>query len=217
LDLTPFFVTKDGGATWTCVITATNFEEWGIHGFDGDNARICSIGSASHTDSDVYHIIDGYDESRVSVSWGGLYAITFASSTDGWTAGADLYHTTNGGTSWSKLTKPPGTTQLYGVTAVSTTTAWACGENGTIIKTTDATNWSALTSGVSVVLRDIDFVDANNGWCVGDGGTILVTTNGGSTWIPEDSGTTAALRAVSTVDATHAWVCGFGGLILRSK
>ena len=88
---------------------------------------------------------------------------------------------------------------------------------GNIIATTDGTNWNSQTSGVSGDLWGINFIDANNGWCVGDGGTILATTNGGATWTPTDSGTTSTLTDVSAVDATHVWVCGAGGKMLKIK
>jgi photosystem II stability/assembly factor-like uncharacterized protein len=65
-------------------------------------------------------------------------------------------------------------------------------------------------------MRDIDFLDENNGWCVGDGGTIIVTTDGGAIWTTLDSGTTGSLAAVCAVDSTHVWACGASGLILRS-
>ena len=97
---------------------------------------------------------------------------------------------------------------LYDITAISATTAWACGQDGAIIKTVNGTDWSELTSDVGFTLHGIDFIDADNGWCVGEDGTILSTTDGGSTWAPEDSGTTRALLDVCAVDASHVWICG---------
>jgi len=217
LDLTPCFVTTNGGAGWTCVITATNFQEWGIYAFDGDTARVCTIGHQSHTDSDVFNIEGGYCTSHYPISWGGLYAIGFGDSSTGWTGGDDFYKSTNGGTSWSEISKPSGTGTILDICAISATTAWACSMGGKIIVTTDGSTWNHQTSGVTGDLWGINFIDSNNGWCVGDGGTILVTTNGGTIWTPTDSGTTSTLTDVSAVDSTHVWVCGASGLILRSK
>lgn len=66
-------------------------------------------------------------------------------------------------------------------------TGYACGDNGTIIKTTNGgTNWTALSSGTAFNLRSIQFADANTGLCCGysgAGGIIIRTTNGGTNWV----------------------------------
>lgn len=60
----------------------------------------------------------------------------------------------------------------------------------------------------------VRFVDYNNGWAVGPGGSVYVTTNGGATspsWTSKNTGTigTTNLSDVSVVDATHVYVCGY--------
>src|SRR3990172_11883982 len=60
---------------------------------------------------------------------------------------------------------------LYDVYFINTQTGWACGDNGTIVKTTNGgTNWFGQTSGVITQLRTIHFVDFNIGYCSGGGG-----------------------------------------------
>jgi photosystem II stability/assembly factor-like uncharacterized protein len=217
LELTPCFVTTNGGANWTCVLTATNFQEWALHAIDAGTVRVATIGHASHADSDVQIINGGYDVDHFPISWGGLYAIGFGDSSTGWTGGQDFYKSTNGGDSWSGISKPAGTGTILDICAISATTAWACSTGGKIIHTADGTTWDAQTSNVSDDLWGIDFIDANNGWCVGGGGKILVTTDGGTTWVETDSGTGSTLTAVSAVDASNVWVCGASGIILRSE
>ncbi len=39
--------------------------------------------------------------------------------------------------------------------------------------------WFLQTSGTSVPLSSVHFIDNNTGWAVGSGGTILKTTTGG--------------------------------------
>ncbi|MFC1686548.1 WD40/YVTN/BNR-like repeat-containing protein [Patescibacteria group bacterium] len=74
--------------------------------------------------------------------------------------------------------------------------------------------WSSQTSGVAVALNDIDMVDVNNGWAVGDAvggnGVILNTTDGGQTWNRQTGGVVpnVNLNGVSAVDANTAWVVG---------
>ncbi len=74
------------------------------------------------------------------------------------------------------------------------------------------------TSGISNYLFGVSFTDANNGWAVGDGGTILRTTNGGATWTQQTSGTGWGLNSVSFTDANNGCAVGggYGGTILRT-
>src|SRR3990172_4655700 len=63
------------------------------------------------------------------------------------------------------------TNHLYDVYFINTQTGWACGNNGTIVKTTNGgNNWFGQTSGITFPLRSIHFVNANIGYCVGGGG-----------------------------------------------
>lgn len=55
-------------------------------------------------------------------------------------------------------------------------------------------------------LRDIDFVNPNQGWAVGEGGTILHYD--GSSWVPEDSPTANTLNAVDMLSADEGWAAG---------
>ena len=54
----------------------------------------------------------------------------------------------------------------------------------------------------------IQFVDAGNGWIVGDSGTILHTSNGGTSWETQQSGTTASLWSVRFRGIHNGWACG---------
>ena len=72
--------------------------------------------------------------------------------------------------------------------------------------------WTSQTSGITSYLYSVCFVDASNGWAVGDGGVILVTANGGSSWDPQSTqGVTSSLKGVFFIDASHGWVVGSGG------
>ena len=81
------------------------------------------------------------------------------------------------------------------------------GDTGTILKSTDAgATWTPLTSGTSVTLHGIYFLDPNEGVAVGDSGTILRTTDGGSAWQSVASGVKDSLRSVS-FNGTNG-ICG---------
>ena len=46
----------------------------------------------------------------------------------------------------------------------------------------DEGRWHPVLSGVTSTLLDIDFVDPEHGWAVGQDGTIIATSDGGETW-----------------------------------
>ena len=70
---------------------------------------------------------------------------------------------------------PQGTT-LNSVEFISSTTGWAVGDAGTILKTTDGgTSWSLQTSGTEQVLKDVSIINLNRVIVVGTYGTILNT------------------------------------------
>ncbi|MGP8322305.1 MAG: YCF48-related protein [Methanosarcinaceae archaeon] len=64
---------------------------------------------------------------------------------------------------------------------------------------------------------DVDFVDKNNGWVVGDGGLIIHTNDGGETWEYQESSTEETLYAVDFVDSLHGWTVGYNGTVLHTK
>ena len=60
-------------------------------------------------------------------------------------------------------------------------------------------------------LYAVSFVDANNGWTAGDGGTIVYFN--GSEWAEESSPVTKDLFSVDFFDANNGWVAGKSGTI----
>ena len=58
--------------------------------------------------------------------------------------------------------------------------------------------------------RDVDFVDAQHGWVVGDGGLLLRTIDGGETWQELAAPARVDLRAVDFLDPLEGWVAGSG-------
>lgn len=57
-------------------------------------------------------------------------------------------------------------------------------------------------------LNDVCFVDASNGYAVGDRGLILQTNDAGRSWRRLESGVTCPLNAVQFIDSKHGWVVG---------
>lgn len=102
-----------------------------------------------------------------------------------------------------------GTTEnLYDVDAVDSMTAWAVGDNGTILKTTNGgATWTPQVSGTTEQLLHVAAVNAATAWAIGYN-IILKTTDGGATWVPQTSGTLYPLEGLAAIDANTAWVVG---------
>jgi photosystem II stability/assembly factor-like uncharacterized protein len=107
------------------------------------------------------------------------------------------------------------TPTLSGVTCVSPGTAWVCGLNAAIYRTTDGgVTWTKLASPMPATeeVTDIKFVSPTTGWAIGVNNAIMRSTNGGAGWSAQVfSGSLYApyLLALSAVDATHAWIGGY--------
>jgi photosystem II stability/assembly factor-like uncharacterized protein len=57
-------------------------------------------------------------------------------------------------------------------------------------------------------LRAVQFIDAREGWAVGDDGAIWHSLNGGKDWERQPSGVRASLRALHFLDPCVGWVVG---------
>ena len=78
-----------------------------------------------------------------------------------------------------------------------------------IQKTTDAgKNWVDLPVSGEDILSDVFFVDASNGWVVGENGVILRTSNGGESWERQKSNSPEKLRSVVFISENVGWVVG---------
>ena len=105
----------------------------------------------------------------------------------------------------------------YGIYYTDSNNGTVCGENGTILRTTDGgTWWVTQSSGTTSTLYKVVFTDPDNGIIVGENGTILRTTNSGITWAPRSSGTTNLLYNLSFADVNNGTAVGENGTILRT-
>ncbi|MHC4470324.1 MAG: WD40/YVTN/BNR-like repeat-containing protein [Planctomycetota bacterium] len=68
-----------------------------------------------------------------------------------------------------------------------------------------------------VMLNDVDFVDDDNGWVVGDKGFVATTANGGEFWKKIDSGTEARLLAVDAVTKDLVFAVGEDGTAIGTN
>jgi len=73
--------------------------------------------------------------------------------------------------------------------------------------------WFEQTSGTSVKLNSVYFINNDVGWAVGFAGTIIHTTNGGEYWTPQLSNTYATLTLVKFFDDNTGWIYGEGQIL----
>jgi photosystem II stability/assembly factor-like uncharacterized protein len=111
----------------------------------------------------------------------------------------------------------PTTNHLRAVTFTDSLYGWVCGNNGTMIKTTDGgSTWISLNSGLSHDIVNVCMLNRTQGWALAldiSGSTIwsllLFTTDGGTTWTAERyPKPNVVLNAVTFQDDQHGWVAG---------
>lgn len=136
-----------------------------------------------------------------------LYGVRFVDDDHGWVVGQDgvILATADGGKTWTKqesnatFEESDGAVKrayLFNVAATDAQHAWAVGDRSILTSTSDGgQTWRSrkikmegdLSGGESLaaadpILYDVKFVDAQNGWIVGEFGKILRTHDGGETW-----------------------------------
>ena len=96
---------------------------------------------------------------------------------------------------------------------VAESAAWAAGDSGTILKTSDGgATWTRQQTGISGNLASVSFTDALTGWTSGANGTVLKTTDGGLHWSRQNSGTTDAISKIQAINENICFALGWGSM-----
>ncbi|MFH1150711.1 MAG: hypothetical protein V1748_09600 [Actinomycetota bacterium] len=107
---------------------------------------------------------------------------------------------------------------LDAVFALDSTHVWAAGQSGQT-HFFDGTAWAFLQQPGNVWFRDVAFYDAQNGWAVGDDGSLYYSDDGGATWTNyAGAGDTTDYRCVD-IDSSNpsnylVWAAGTGGAVV---
>jgi photosystem II stability/assembly factor-like uncharacterized protein len=180
-----------------------------------------------------------------------LYKVAMVDEANGWAVGqaGTVLKTTDGGKTWTKV--EAGTqSYLFSVHAISPQHLVAVGDKATILQTTDGgATWNAskfepqaaddLPEEAAAGLEDaaliaqepsfydVEFVDPNTGWIVGEFGKILKTTDGGKTWKEQqqalvggeivDALDLPTFFGIDCIDANECTAVGLDGKIASTK
>ncbi len=140
--------------------------------------------------------------------------VCFTSETAGVIVGQNgmIKRSTDGGKTWTSINSGQ-TTDLNNVFFLNQNLGWAVGTAGIVIKTTDGGLTWANSSGTNLsgyILKDVKFLDANNGYVTGS--QVFKTTNGGNTWTQLTSASSFK-QSIDFIDINNGYVCGNDGLL----
>lgn len=207
----------DNGQNWTDLNnpasgSSINYYEVNFNGTQN--------GFVSGADGFTIYTTDGGATWNVSgqAAWFAGFA-SFIINNTAYLAGSygEMLKSTNNGSVWNTLQQRSSEFNLHGADAPSSTAIYACGENGTIIMSSNGgTSWTNQPTGFFDVLRDIAFVNTSTGVAVGDFGTIYRTTNSGTNWNIVSSNTGESLYGVSKANASTLYACGTNGTVVVS-
>jgi photosystem II stability/assembly factor-like uncharacterized protein len=188
--------TTDGGTTWTGLLSGTFTDLTEVQAIDADSvfaaggcvARRSDDGGATFSRV-AFTSVESSCKEQFAAGWFVNQQTGFLALTDG-----TILRTDNNGDTFAQKTALPGTraagggatpvdlrflTDQIGVGATS---------DGKIYRTTDGANSWSLISDTSRAVHSFFFVDASNGFAVGDGSLFLTTKDGGASWTPKDLG-----------------------------
>ena len=112
---------------------------------------------------------------------------------------------------WEWQNAKPQGNALSGIFFVDHLNAWACGDFGTILHTTDGgESWIEQERVTESRLQDIHFINTDIGFAVTGRGEILGTTNGGAEWEVQYNDEAYYLNAVHTASSETAFAVGGG-------
>jgi photosystem II stability/assembly factor-like uncharacterized protein len=136
---------------------------------------------------------------------------------------SSILHTDNGGNTWDYQYETSSClgSSLYSVCFTDPLNGWSAGGCPSlyelILKTTDGgSTWDTAYFNSPGVLSSVYFINALNGWAVGNYGSIISTADGGDTWESESSGTDYSLKKIYFTENGLGWIVGAAGTILHA-
>jgi photosystem II stability/assembly factor-like uncharacterized protein len=146
-----------------------------------------------------------------------LYQVTMLNATTVVAVGAGtILRTSDGGSTWTNVGSSYGTNYLLSVSFGDVSHGIIVGDT-TLYTANGGITWIPGTAPPRgyFYLWGAAMINAQNGWAVGEGGTIIRTDDGGMTWTQSPSGVSDLLLCVTAVDTNLIFASGQYGLILE--
>jgi len=159
-------------------------------------------------------------------------SLFFISPEVGWVIGEYVYHTIDGGRTWTSLCKTPvGNPQRQRAMRVAPTYAdympaiWFSNAGNGVMARLDGEIYSSKDGGRTweMMLRidnritDMYFIDSQQGWIVGDGGFMARSDDGGRKWTSLSLQTKSDLTTIFFLNSQLGWTAGADGTILYTR
>jgi photosystem II stability/assembly factor-like uncharacterized protein len=85
-----------------------------------------------------------------------------------------------------------------------------------LLTTINYSQWVQQSTGLSINIQKICFIDSLTGYLIDDAGHLAKTTNGGDSWAVSNTGFNAALRGIHFTSASTGYISSFNGLIIKT-
>ena len=202
----------DGGATWH----TQRFEKSGdvlnsICFLDSDRGWAAGGRGLLLRTTDGGKTWETRPTNRVEDFW----TIRFPTPERGFIVGEDglILTTSDAGSTWHQ--QASGTTAaLFGLAVDTDGIAVAVGQGGTILRSEDGKQWSAVPANTTQMLNAVAAAD-HSFWAVGARGVTLQSSDGGKTWAPAPGDARKHWLAIDMTGATSGVAVGRRGAIQR--
>lgn len=237
-----FLKTNNGGSSWSnvtlpsSVVSTANFRKIVAR----NSSVVFALGGDGSGNATIVKSMDG-GTTWSDLFWPGIktvYGMDFISDDTAVvsTAGAEVYRTNNGGSSWSQMTVNTGSTSIYPIllgdvkmmtNKIGFIVGFASGvyDDRFILKTTDGGyNWNriniGLTEGASDVYTDLNIINSNEivitGGSVNDNvGFVIRSKDGGVTWAYDDIPSVPRLYKSTSINEAEYFVGNTGTILKR--
>ena len=232
-----FITGTDGSGGYSLYIIQRDLTKTGDFGlqiqFADENTGWASVYNMSHSSFKLYKTTNGGTDwneiTGESNQIGGIYH--FVDADNGWLIGADgtlngeelsdIFHTTDGGLSWTLQDNGgSGIGAANSIYFSDLLHGWVVGKDGLIMNTEDGgESWNTLDPGdtgqnSSANFKTVFFLDADHGWfgsekspdTEGVGTRFVVETkDGGATWSTQQTPVTNSIFSISFWDENNGW------------
>jgi photosystem II stability/assembly factor-like uncharacterized protein len=147
-----------------------------------------------------------------------FFAVHFNADGTGWAAGSSLRKSVDFGVTWSAVNAlPTGSFQRW-ISFANADTGWSAGDDGTILKSTNAgETWTLEASGTDEEIIALRVLGTQGAVAIDTRGDVLKTTNGGINWTKTHSSDAFNVRTAAAVwNADTAWAVDEVGAVFRT-